>query len=84
MDFKENELINDVLINYYETFNLMLDTPDFVPDRVNNYISKFLAKRLRKKLREVKKEYKKYVKLKKKDLDNGGKGGKVPPLMDED
>jgi hypothetical protein len=34
MDFKENELINEVLKNYYNTFQIMLDTPDFVPEKI--------------------------------------------------
>lgn len=68
MEFKENELINQVLQNYYNTFQIMLDTPDFVPEKINNSISNYLYKRLKKKLKESRKEYKNFLKVKKQKL----------------
>lgn len=68
MDFKENDLINEVLINYYNTFQIMIDTPDFVPPKINNYIASYLYKRMKKKFKEAKKIYKQNLKLEKKQL----------------
>jgi hypothetical protein len=65
MEFKENELINEVLGNYYNTFQIMLDTPDFVPEKINSSISNYLYKRLKKRLKGTRKEYKKFLRLKK-------------------
>lgn len=65
MEFKMNELIDDVLINYYKTFSLTLDTEDFVSEKYNKKIEKFIFKNLKKKFKICKKEYKKWLKVEK-------------------
>ncbi len=58
MEFKKNELINQVLIKYYETFALTVDTCDYVPDKFNREIHKLIFKEMKKKFKQVNKEYK--------------------------
>lgn len=59
MEFRKNDLINDVLTNYYNTFSLTLDTCEFVPDKYNKEIRKIIFKEMKKKFKQVNKEYKK-------------------------
>ena len=42
LNFNKNDLINDVLSEYYKTFSLTLDTADFVPEKYNSKISKYI------------------------------------------
>lgn len=63
MEFRKNELINEVLLNFYKTFSLTLDTCDFVPDKFNYEIRKYLFKEMKKKFKEVNREYKKQNKV---------------------
>lgn len=53
MNFKKNDVINDILVNYYNTFRLTLNTANYVPAKVNGKIIEFISKNLFKKLREV-------------------------------
>ncbi len=59
----ENDLIDECLTRYYETFRKTLDTSDFVPEKYNRKIYKYIFKNLKRKFREVDKEYKKQCKL---------------------
>ena len=59
MEFRKNDLLNEVLINYYKTFSLTLDTSDFVPEKFNHEIRKILFKEMKKKFKLVNREYKK-------------------------
>lgn len=62
MEFKRNELINEVLVKYYETFSLTLDTKDYVPDKFNKKILNYIYKNMKKSLKQTEKEYRKYIK----------------------
>lgn len=62
MEFKKNELMNEVLKNYYETFAMTLDTNDFTPAKYNKKIYKYIFRNFKKKWKEVNVEYKKYKK----------------------
>lgn len=61
MEFKKNELINEVLTNYYQTFSMTLDTMDYVPERYNKKIIRFIYKNMKQKFKEVKKEHRKFL-----------------------
>ena len=57
MEFIKNELINEVLERYFETFAKTLDTVDYVPAKYGKKIHKFIFKNMRKKFREVNHAY---------------------------
>lgn len=61
-DFHKNDLIDETLERYYETFKCTLDTLDFVPAKTNTYILKYIDKNLRKTFRRVNKEERMYQK----------------------
>ncbi len=62
MEFKRNELLNEVLVRSYETFSLTLDTKDYVPDKFNKKILKYIYKTMKKSIKQAEKEYKNYIK----------------------
>lgn len=62
MDFKKNELINEVLNKYFETFSLTLDTCDFVPEKFLKKIHKYIYKNMKNKFKEVERENRLYLK----------------------
>lgn len=53
MDFKKNDLINETLEKYYETFRSTLDTGDYVPEKYNKKIHKHIFKNLKQKYKEI-------------------------------
>ena len=53
IDFKKNELINDVLNKFYETYALTLDTAEFVPDKDNKKIDNYIFSNMKKKFKEI-------------------------------
>lgn len=67
MEFKKNDLINETLQKYYETFSYTLDTRDYVPDRYNKKIMKYIYKNMKRKFKQVNKEYKLYVRIEKQE-----------------
>lgn len=62
MNFKKNELINEVLTKNFETFSLTLDTCDFVPEKFLKKIHKYLFKNMKKQFKNVDKEYNHHIK----------------------
>ncbi len=67
MEFKKNDLINETLQKYYETFSYTLDTRDYVPDKYNKKIMKYIYKNMKRKFKQVNKEYKQIVKIDKQE-----------------
>ena len=59
MEFIKNELIDEVLTRYFATFEITLDTCDFVPEKYGRKIHKFIFKNMKKKFREVNQAYRK-------------------------
>ncbi len=53
MDFKKNDLINETLMKFYESFQYTLDTGDFVPEVYNKKICKHIFKNLKHKFNEI-------------------------------
>ena len=53
MDFKKNELINETLTKFYESFQYTLDTGDYVPEQFNKKICKHIFKNLKLKFKEI-------------------------------
>ena len=60
MNYHKNELINQTLDEFYETFSHMLDTSDFVPQKYNEKIRKYIFKNMKKSFKQIDKEDKKY------------------------
>lgn len=58
MEFIKNELINNVLGEYYATFEKTLDTSDYVPKKYNDKVYRFIYKNLKKKFKEINFSYK--------------------------
>lgn len=67
MEFKKNDLINETLQKYYETFSYTLDTRDYVPDKYNKKIMKYIYKNMKRKFKQVNKEYKLYIRVEKQE-----------------
>ncbi len=66
MNFNKNELINNTLRKYYESFECTLDTADYVPEKYNEKICKYIFKNLKRTFRKIDIEDRKYQrKLKK-------------------
>lgn len=91
MEFIKNELINDVLKNYYNTFSLTLDTSDFVPEKYNKRIKRFIFKNMRAKFKEVnvsyrmaKKLIKNMVTLEENNIKNATKEHETLPVSSEE
>ena len=59
MEFIKNDLIDEVLKRYFQTFAITLDTAEFVPAKYGKKIHKFIFKNMRQKFREIKRVYKK-------------------------
>ena len=68
INFNKNNLINQTLDKYYETFSHTLDTADYVPDKFNNKITKYIYKNMKKSFKQIDKEDKKYQRELKKKL----------------
>lgn len=68
MEFKKNELIDEVLVNYYHTFSLTLDTEDFVSPKYNKKIEKYIFKNMKKKFKTCNKEYKQWLRERKRKV----------------
>ena len=52
MEFKKNELLNDILDKHFETWSHTLDTGDFVPTKYLKKVDKIIFKNLKKKIKE--------------------------------
>ena len=63
MEFIKNELIDEVLTRYFATFQITLDTADYVPVKYGKRIHAFIFKNMKRKFREVNRAYKKQKKL---------------------
>ena len=59
-NYHKNELINECLNKYYETFALTLDTADYVPAKFNAKILKYIFKSMKKQFKVIDKEDKRY------------------------
>lgn len=60
INYNKNKLINECLVNYYETFAHTLDTGDYVPEKYNNKILKYIFKNMRRQFRKLDKEDRQY------------------------
>lgn len=56
INYNKNDLINECLNRYYETFSCTLDTADFVPDKYNDKILKYIFKNLKRVFKRIDKE----------------------------
>lgn len=60
INYNKNEVINECLDKYYETFKHTLDTEDYVPKKYNKKVLKYIFKNMKKQFRKVDKEDKIY------------------------
>lgn len=60
INYKKNDLIDECLMRYYQTFSCTLDTVDYVPDKFNDKILRYIFKNLKKQFKKIDKEDKKY------------------------
>lgn len=56
LNFNKNKLINKTLTKYYETFQVTLDTEDYISPKYNKKIDKYIFKNLKKALKRIDKE----------------------------
>ncbi len=66
INYNKNELIDECLCRYYETFERTLDTADYVPEKYNNKILAYIFKCMKKQFRKIDREDKRYQKQRKK------------------
>ena len=62
INYNKNDLIDECLVRYYETFAHTLDTSDYVPEKYNNKILKYIFKNMKRQFRKLDKEDKRYQK----------------------
>lgn len=62
INYNKNELINECLAQYYETFSRTLDTADYVPEKFNKKIMAYIFKNMKRQFRKLDSEDKKYQK----------------------
>ena len=70
INYHKNELINQCLDEFYETFSHTLDTAEFVPEKYNDKINKYIFKNMKKAFRKIDKEdriYQRQAKRKEKE-----------------
>ena len=65
IDYKDNDLIDECLVRFYETFKHTLDTADYVPKKYNDKILKYIFKRLNRKFKQIDRACKMYERAKK-------------------
>ena len=65
IDYKDNDLIDECLERFYETFEHTLDTADYVPQKYNDKILKYIFKRLNRKFKQIDRACKMYERAKK-------------------
>lgn len=65
IDYKENNLIDECLVRFYETFKHTLDTADYVPEKYNDKILAYIFKRLKRKFKHIDRACKLYERAKK-------------------
>lgn len=66
INYNKNELIDECLCRYYETFARTLDTADYVPEKYNNKILAYIFKSMKKQFKKIDREDKRYQKQRKK------------------
>ena len=62
INYNKNELINECLARYYETFAHTLDTADYVPQKFNDKILAYIFKNMRKAFKRLDRADKGYQK----------------------
>ncbi len=60
MTYKRNDLIDSLLNRYYCTFELTLDTEEFVPPNFDKKIKKYIFKCFKKDFKKINGEYKEF------------------------
>ena len=53
MNYNKNDLIDECLIRYYQSFACTLDTADYVPDKFNNKILLYIFKCMKKQFKKI-------------------------------
>ncbi len=64
MNYNKNDLIDECLIRYYQSFACTLDTADYVPNKFNNKILAYIFKNMKKQFKKIDREDKVYQKNK--------------------
>lgn len=62
INYNKNDLIDECLVRYYETFSHTLDTCDYVPEKFNNKILKYIFKNMKRQFKKLDREDRKYQK----------------------
>lgn len=73
MNYHKNDLIDECLIRFYNTFSCTLDTADYVSDKYNAKILKYIFKNMKRAFRKLDREDRRWQKEHKND---------VPPVVD--
>ena len=60
INFFKNELIDEVLTRYYQTFSVTLDTADYVPAVYNEKIKRYIFRNLKQTFRKINREDRKF------------------------
>lgn len=67
MDFNKNNLIDETLDRFYETFQHTLDTADYVPEEYGRKIDAYIYKNLKAQFRRINREDRIYRRQKRKE-----------------
>lgn len=72
LDFYKSKAYRRVLVEFYKTMSLTLDTQDFVSAKYDERIKAFIFKDMRSKIKSINRQYARYE-----------KGKKGPDLLDK-
>lgn len=65
LDFRGNDNFDNIMRRAFESYSLMMDTPDFVPDRVLKKLSKLIYKNLKRDVRKGRRAFRRLVRQEK-------------------
>lgn len=68
IDYKKNDLIDECLVRFYETFEHTLDTADYVPEKYNDKILAYIFKCMKKQFKQIDRACKMYEHAKKRKV----------------
>ena len=74
INYNKNDLINECLFKYYETFAHTLDTADYVPEQYNMKILAYIFKNMKKQFKKIDradKQFQKQLRAQQKKLQRG-------------
>lgn len=62
INYNKNDLIDECLVRFYQTFQYTLDTCDYVPEKFNAKILAYIFKNMKRQFKKIDREDRRYQK----------------------